>query len=76
MEGLPTYSTVEVSKHSTTHDAWIIVGGKVLDVTSWMDEHPGGDDVLLAMAGMSTTQNGLFIFFLVSCLTTGSNSNT
>lgn len=51
MEGLSTYSTIEVSKHASAEDAWLIIGGKVLDVTSWLEEHPGGEDVLLDLAG-------------------------
>lgn len=51
MEGLPTYTAAEVSKHASAHDAWIIINGKVLDITPWLEEHPGGDDVLLAAAG-------------------------
>lgn len=51
-EGLPTYSTLEVAKHASAEDAWLIVGGKVLDVTSWLDDHPGGDVVLLDLVGM------------------------
>lgn len=51
MEGLPAYSTLEVSKHASAEDAWLIVGGKVLNITSWLEEHPGGDDVLLDLAG-------------------------
>lgn len=51
MDGLPAYSTIEVAKHTTADDAWLIIGGKVLDVTPWLDDHPGGDVVLLDLAG-------------------------
>lgn len=54
MEGLPTYNTVEVAKHSTVEDAWIVIDDKVLDISTWLEEHPGGDDVLLDLAGKST----------------------
>lgn len=53
MEGLPTYSTLEVSKNASPENAWVIIAGKVLDITAWLEEHPGGDDVLLALAGKS-----------------------
>ena len=49
---LPAYTSLEVAKHTSRNDAWIIVGGRVLDVSSWLDEHPGGDVVLLDAAGM------------------------
>lgn len=53
MEGSRAYSTIEVAKHSSPEDAWIIVGGKVLNISGWLDEHPGGDVVLLDLAGKS-----------------------
>lgn len=53
MESLPAYSTLEVAKHASAEDAWIIIGGKVLNVSTWLEEHPGGDVVLLDLAGKS-----------------------
>lgn len=60
MESLPAYSSIEVAKHATREDAWLIVGGKVLDVSSWLDDHPGGDDILLDHAGMCTNYMNQF----------------
>ena len=31
------YSRSEVARHSTRDDCWIIIGGKVYDVTNWLD---------------------------------------
>lgn len=50
-EDLPAYSSIEVAKHASQSDAWLVIGGKVLDVTNWIEEHPGGVDVLLDHAG-------------------------
>ena len=36
----------EVSKHNVKDDCWIIVDGKVYDVTDYVDDHPGGDSIL------------------------------
>lgn len=43
---LPTFSIEEVSKHNTIEDAWIAIDGYVLNVTDWIDNHPGGKSIL------------------------------
>lgn len=35
------YSLEEVAKHNKKDDLWIAVKGVVMDVTNWLDEHPG-----------------------------------
>ncbi|XP_020584042.1 cytochrome b5-like [Phalaenopsis equestris] len=47
----------DVSKHSATKDCWLIIDGKVYDVTPFMDEHPGGDEVLLAATRKDATND-------------------
>ncbi|GLJ44259.1 hypothetical protein SUGI_0925290 [Cryptomeria japonica] len=51
------YSFEEVSSHNTQNDCWIIVNSKVYDVTSYLEEHPGGDDVLLLATGKDATED-------------------
>lgn len=35
----------EVAKHNTATSLWIIYNDKVLDLTEFLNEHPGGDQV-------------------------------
>lgn len=51
------YTLEQVSEHSSSHDCWLIIGGKVYDVTRFLEEHPGGDDVLLSATGKDATDD-------------------
>jgi L-lactate dehydrogenase (cytochrome) len=37
-------SVEEISKHNTPEDCWIVVEGKVWDITEFAPEHPGGGE--------------------------------
>jgi cytochrome b involved in lipid metabolism len=39
----------------TPDDLWLVIDRKVYDVPRWMDEHPGGPEVLLEEAGKDAT---------------------
>jgi cytochrome b involved in lipid metabolism len=46
-----TYSLDECKQHTTDKDCWLIVHGKVYNVTDFLEEHPGGYDIILTSAG-------------------------
>jgi len=48
------FSWTEIFKHRSTDDLWLVVKGKVYDVTSWVPHHPGGD-LILSGAGREAT---------------------
>ena len=55
-----TITLKECQEHVREDDCWLVINGKVLDVTEFMDEHPGGLDILLQSTGASW---GSILFF-------------
>ena len=49
-------SMEEVQKHNKKDDLWIAVKGLVLDVTNWVDEHPGGPQALFSHMGRDASE--------------------
>ncbi|XP_021723544.1 cytochrome B5-like protein isoform X3 [Chenopodium quinoa] len=49
------YTKAEVSLHDKRTDCWVIIKDKVYDVTSYVEEHPGGD-AILTHAGDDSTE--------------------
>merc|ERR1711988_194674 len=54
--GVAGYSKEEVAKHNTKNDCWVILSGKVLNVTNFLSEHPGGELAILTFAGKDATE--------------------
>jgi cytochrome b involved in lipid metabolism len=48
------YSLAELSQHSTRDNCWIGIEGKVYNVTTFIDKHPGGDKILQGCGKDST----------------------
>ncbi|KAK3561820.1 hypothetical protein QTP86_017074 [Hemibagrus guttatus] len=51
------YSCKEVQAHNASKDTWLIIHDKVYDITSFLEEHPGGEEVLLEQAGSDATES-------------------
>jgi len=52
-----TFDLKEVAEHKAQDDCWMVIHGKVYDVTKFLDDHPGGDEVLLQTAGTDATDD-------------------
>jgi cytochrome b involved in lipid metabolism len=46
----------EVSKHNREKDCWIVVNNDVLDVTQFLNKHPGGKKVIFFWAGQDASE--------------------
>ncbi|KFO38432.1 cytochrome b5 [Fukomys damarensis] len=51
------YTLEEIQKHKNSKSTWVILHYKVYDLTSFLDEHPGGEEVLREQAGGDATEN-------------------
>ncbi|KAF4595624.1 cytochrome b5 [Ophiocordyceps camponoti-floridani] len=52
-EGL-TYQ--DVAEHNTKKDIYLVIHDKVYDCAQFIDEHPGGEEVMLDVAGQDATE--------------------
>jgi len=49
------YTRAEVALHNKRDDCWLVVRGKVYDVTHYLHLHQGGDEAILRVAGTDAT---------------------
>jgi len=56
-EDLKKYSLKEVAEHKDKKSTWLVIHDKVYDVTKFLEEHPGGEEVLLEQAGKDATES-------------------
>ncbi|PKI84240.1 hypothetical protein MVES_001553 [Malassezia vespertilionis] len=45
----------ELCQHNKPEDLWLLIDGKVYDVTAFLSEHPGGDEVMVVEAAKDAT---------------------
>ncbi|XP_022097650.1 cytochrome b5-like isoform X2 [Acanthaster planci] len=51
------YTLEEVNKNKTSQSIWVVIHNKVYDVTKFLDDHPGGEEVLLEQGGANATES-------------------
>lgn len=47
----------QISSHSTRSSCWSAINGAVYDLTSWIPNHPGGEETILGLCGRDGTQS-------------------
>ncbi|EGS18882.1 fumarate reductase-like protein [Thermochaetoides thermophila DSM 1495] len=50
------FTMEEVAKHNKKDDLWVVVKGVVLDLSNWLNDHPGGPQALINFAGRDATE--------------------
>ncbi len=45
----------EIAQHNSPTDCWSAVNGNAYDLTSWIAEHPGGEEVIIQLCGTDGT---------------------
>jgi len=53
---LPTILSNDVASRNTTQSCYVTLGPKVYDVTSFLGDHPGGEDLVLEYGGKDVTE--------------------
>jgi len=51
-----TYSLAEIASYNTSQKAWVVIHNNIYDVTAFLNEHPGGEEVLLEQASKDATE--------------------
>lgn len=50
------YTVKEVARHNHEQDLWIVIHNSVYNLTKFLREHPGGEEVLMNLAGGDGTE--------------------
>jgi len=56
MSDSKTFTYAEVASHNTKKDLYLVIHDKVYNTSNFVDEHPGGEEVLLDVGGQDATE--------------------
>jgi len=51
----PSYDFSQIATHNSKSDCWVVVKGKVYNVTPFVKLHPGGEDKIAKACGIDAT---------------------
>ena len=46
-----SYTLAQVSTHKSKSDCWSAINGSLYDLTSWIGQHPGGQQAIMSICG-------------------------
>jgi cytochrome b involved in lipid metabolism len=49
------YTMSVVAEHNSKASCWTVISGSVYDLTSWIPNHPGGEQAILSLCGTDGT---------------------
>lgn len=50
-----TFTMADISTHNSDSSCYTVIRGEVFDLTSWIGQHPGGDDAIRSICGKDGT---------------------
>ncbi|KAJ3084304.1 cytochrome b5 [Rhizoclosmatium globosum] len=50
-----TFTWADVQSHNTRKTCWLVIEKDVYDCTKFLEEHPGGEEVMMENAGFDAT---------------------
>lgn len=53
--GPTSFTMAEVKANNTPAKCWSVVNGKVYNLSSWINKHPGGSGAIIRMCGVDAT---------------------
>ena len=53
---LKEYTAEEIAEHNKEESPWLLIHGKVYDVKEYMDNHPGGPEILVDNSGKDASE--------------------
>ncbi|EOA83079.1 uncharacterized protein SETTUDRAFT_94846 [Exserohilum turcica Et28A] len=56
MSQVSDFSIAEVANHGKGKNIWICIQGNVYDISKFIEEHPGGEEILRSFAGKDATE--------------------
>lgn len=53
---LPIFNRAQVASHNSKKSCYVTIASRVYDVTDFLEDHPGGDDLILKYAGKDVSE--------------------